>query len=288
MAPGKYKDVAKSANDLLNSDYKFVKSLKLKSKSSNGFDFTCESKLGAAVSSSLSTKFSPAANVTVDKLQVNTDGRVVVESSLKNAVKGMTFKFAAEDGSSKGASGKEYTPQGSLSVDYCADKVTVNSKLDVVNGPTLSVSALTGHGGFVFGGTMTYNTQFDADGKSGAVTNYGGAVGYKTSDFTGSLLASKKCSVFDLSLFHAVNRDVKIGAITSYAKKSGATSLTLGGSYALDNQTELQGKLGSCGNLSLNWIQQLSPKVQLTTSASVDVVNIASDTHKFGLGLVIG
>jgi len=194
MAPGKYKDVAKSANDLLNSDYKFVKSLKLKSKSSNGFDFTCESKLGAAVSSSLSTKFSPAANVTVDKLQVNTDGRVVVESSLKNAVKGMTFKFAAEDGSSKGASGKEYTPQGSLSVDYCADKVTVNSKLDVVNGPTLSVSALTGHGGFVFGGTMTYNTQFDADGKSGAVTNYGGAVGYKTSDFTGSLLASKSAA----------------------------------------------------------------------------------------------
>jgi len=286
--PGKYKDIAKAANDLLNDSYQYNNKVKLKTKSTTGVTFTTEGVLtGRGVSGKIGSSFKAYEGINVDKLQYTTDGRVVVESSLANAIEGFKFKVTAEDGSSVGASGKEYKPQGTISAEYGSDSLSFLGKVDVTNGPSLYASTLASYDGVLFGGEVKYNTDFDGSG-SGTLQDFGGAIGYKASDYSVVLKSAKKTSQLNLAVHHILSPEYAFGAVASYARDSGKTALDVGGTYKVDGANELQGKVNSSGIVSGNWITKVSPSVKLTASASFDATDLGGSNGKFGLSFVLG
>mmetsp|Transcript_16042 Transcript_16042/g.18151 ORF Transcript_16042/g.18151 Transcript_16042/m.18151 type:complete len:279 (+) Transcript_16042:201-1037(+) len=278
MAPPKFKDISKSANDLMNNDYCFDRKFKLKSKTTNGVELTSElSMKPKGVSAKLTSKFSPFEGISVDKLSVTTAGRFITEASLKNAMDGVSLKVKAEDGASM-------APAGELCLDYKADNAIVNLSVDVVEGPTLKGASAFSYEGFVFGGELKYNTAFDNKDAKASLEDYNAAVAYKGADYTASLSTKKKASQYNVAVHHKVSKGVEVA--TTYAHSS--KLLTIGGIYKFDDATKFQGKIDSKGTVSANVIQQVRPKVKLIASAQVDAKNFAQDTHKFGLQLVLG
>lgn len=283
MAPLKFKDVSKSANDLLTNDYCFDRKFKLTTKTANGVSFTTEGTLipEKATSGKLTAKFAPFEGITVDKLCVTTAGRFIVETTLNNAFEGAAFTLSAEDGAGK-------APQGNVAMKYAADAFTFNSSVDIVNGPTLHAAGSFGYEGFIAGGEVKYNTQFDEKDGSPSVQDFNAALAFKGDDYIVSLTTKKKASEFNFGVHHEVSKDVKVASAFNFAPASGKKLLTLGGIYTVDESTKFQGKVDSNGLASANFIQVVRPQVKLIASAQVDASNLASDSHKFGLQMILG
>lgn len=278
MAPPAFKKVSKAADDLMGNDYCFDQKFKLKTKTTNGVELTSELTMKPkAVGAKLTSAFKPFDGIKVDKLSVTTDGRLITEATLNNAMEGMTLKVKAEDGASK-------APAGELVVDYKTDNLMINTSVDVVEGPTLSGAATMGYEGFIFGGQFKYNTAFDKSDAKASLTDYNAAVAYKGADYSASLLTKKKASQYHVAVHQKVSKDVEVA--TTYAHSS--KLLTIGGIYKLDDATKFQGKVASTGIVSMNVIQQVKPKVKLIASAQVDAKNFVQDSHKFGLQLILG
>lgn len=278
MAPPKFKDVSKAANDLLNNDYCFDRKFKLKTITGTGLELTTEGTMKPkSVDGKLTAFFKPFQGITVNKLSVTTAGRLITEATLDDAMEGMSLTVKAEDGA-------ELPPAGELCVNYKTDNLNLDASVEVVDGPTLYGAASFLYEGFVLGGEIKYNTLYDdKDGKS-SLEDYNGALAYMGPDYTASVYTKKKASELHVGIHHAVNKDAEIATSYSHASKL----LTVGGIYKLDKQTKLQGKIDSTGIVSMNAIQQVQPKVKLIFSAQVDAKNFVADSHKFGMQLVLG
>lgn len=283
MAPLKFKDVSKSANDLLTKEYCFDRKFKLQTKTANGVQFTTEGTLipNKATSGKLTAKFKPFEGISVDKLCVTTAGRFQLEATLENALEGASFTVNAEDGANK-------APAGAVSMKYANDSFTLNSSVDIVDGPTLYSAGTFGFEGFVLGGEVKYNTQFDDKDAVPSLKDYNAALAYTGPDYTVSLNTKKKASEYNLAVHHAVSKDVQVASTFSLAPSSGNKLLTLGGIYTIDRDTKFTGKVDSNGLVSSNFIQTVRPAVKLIASAQVDAKNLESNSHKFGLQLVLG
>lgn len=280
MAPSKFKDVGKAANDLINNDYCFDRKLKLKTKSASGVTLTTEGTLKPkGVSGKLTAEFSPFEGINIKKLGVTTDGRFQTEAALLNAVDGVTFTVKAEDGADK-------PPAGELCVDYKHDSCTVNGSVDVcdLNGPTLYGASTFAYDKFTVGGEVRYNTGFDSTDGAPSVVDYNAVAAFDGGDFVASVSTKKKLSNASVSVHQSYSKDVQLA--TTY--NHGAKLLTVGGIYNLDSATKLQGKMNSNGIVSANAIQKVGAGVKLISSVEVDAKNFSSDSHKFGLQLVLG
>jgi len=67
-----------------------------------------------------------------------------------------------------------------------------------------------------------------------------------------------------------------------------SVDLTLGAIHALDADTKVQAKADSKGLVSANYIQTIKPGVKGIASVQLDALNLAGDSHKFGLSLILG
>lgn len=268
MAPTKFGDISKAADDLLKNDYCFDRKLKLTTKTAAGVSITTEGVLkGKGCSGKLTSKFKPMDGISVDKACVTTAGRFIAEASLNNALKGAVFTLKCEDGADK-------PPAGSLEVNYANDSLNLSIGADVVNGPTLSTEASVAYNAFTLGGSLKYSSALD---------DYAAGISYSTSDMTASVTAAKKLSSVTAAVHHKVNSDLVVAAVVGINAKS----ITVGAKKNLSGGAAAQGKVDSNGIVSANWIQVLSPGVKLITSAAVDAKNFAGDSHKFGLTLVL-
>lgn len=281
MAPSQYKDIAKAANDLLSNDYCFDRKLKITTVAANGVKLTTEGVLGGkGVKGKLNAKFKPFDNISFEKCTVDTTGRFIGEAKLSKAFRGADFTVKAQDGANK-------DPAGELLMEYSTDSMTMDLSVDVVKGPTVAGAGTFAKGNFTLGGEFRYNTQFDGEGDA-SLEDYGFGLAYTNSDLTASLKTAKKISAIDFATHHAVSSDVQVATAVNYSMKSGAPVMSVGGMYKVDADSKLQGKVDSKGVVSANFHQVLNPKVKLIASAQVDAVNLTSDSHKFGLSLLLG
>jgi len=273
----KYGDITKSASDLLNNDYCFDRKFKLKTKTSNGVEFTVENVMSSkGVAGKLTTKCAPFDGIKVEKAGVKTNGRLFGEFKLVNAVKGAEFTLKAEDGAGK-------SPAGEFAVNYASGSLNLDASVDVVNGPTVYGAGTFGYDNFTLGGEVKYNT--GSDGDSGAeVSDFNGALSYSGRDYSVALTTSNKASAYGLSYHHNVSSGVQVAAKADVSAKS----LAVGGIYNWDSETKFQGKFDSNGVVSANWIQVLRPKVKLISSAQVNAKDFSGDSHKFGMSLILG
>ncbi|KAE9026759.1 hypothetical protein PF010_g1963 [Phytophthora fragariae] len=278
-----YKDLAKTAENVLRDDYDFSRKLKIKSKASNGVSFTTEGALSAnkSILAKVSGGFTHGASgVVFKKLQITTQGRLVTEAELPNVLtEGLKLTFKLEDGSvAKNTSAKQV---GVLGAEYKQKNVAVNSEADFVSN-TVSAAAVLSQGGFAVGGQTAFNVD-----KSAIVQHNVGA-SYTGADFVTTLVTKKNFAALQASFHHHLSHNTVYAAVLDYDLKSASNTLAVGGRYKADADTTYCGKINSEGFLSLASIQKVRPYVTLTTSVHVDAKNFEGDSHKFGLGLTLG
>uniref|UniRef100_M4C016 Voltage-dependent anion-selective channel protein n=1 Tax=Hyaloperonospora arabidopsidis (strain Emoy2) TaxID=559515 RepID=M4C016_HYAAE len=278
-----YKDLAKTAENVLRDDYDFSRKLKIKSTASNGVSFTTEGALSGSKSilAKVSSGFTHGASgVVFKKLQITTQGRVITEAELPNVLtEGLKLTFKLEDGSvAKTTSAKQV---GVLGAEFKHKNVAVNSDADFVAN-TVSAAAVISQGNYSVGGQTAFNVD-----KSALVQHNVGA-SFTGADFVTSLVTKRNFAAFQLSFHHHLSHKTVYAAVLDYDLKSASNSLVVGGRYKADHDTTYCGKINSEGFLSLATIQRVRPYVTLTTSVHVDAKNFEGDSHKFGLGLTLG
>jgi len=286
MAPTRYSDVPKKATNLLTDDYNFDRKFKLVSKSASGISFTSEGTLAPKkVDAKLTVKFSPAPGVSVDKAQITSAGRVVGEATFKGVVKNTDVVVKVQDGAGK-------APSGEVEVKYTAPKFTIDSTIDVVQGPSLTLAGTVAPvDKWVVGATAKYNTNLDAK-KDPVFEDYGVTIAHQTSDATLALATKSKVSAVSLTAYVEPSDVAQVAFQADASLKSDAkladVALAVGGVYVLDKDSKVQAKVDSKGIVSANYHITLRPNVKGIASAQVDALQIAGDNHKFGLSLILG
>ena len=280
-----FKDISKTANDILNDDYNLKTTLKVKTKTANGVTFTTEGAMGSnkAILAKLSSSFThKPTGVNISKLQYTTHGRMIGEASLNNALfEGLKLSFKAEDGALKNAAGVKYKPAGKIGAEYKAANFSATADADFANN-AVSATGVFGYENFVFGGQAAINVE------KSAVSDQNVALSYSGADFHASILTKKNFGVVSASMDHKACTDFVYAAILDHDVKSQANSLTVGGRYKSDAETTFCGKVNSEGIVTLACVQKLKPMVTMTTTAQIDAKNIEGESHKFGMGLTLG
>uniref|UniRef100_M4C015 Voltage-dependent anion-selective channel protein 3 n=1 Tax=Hyaloperonospora arabidopsidis (strain Emoy2) TaxID=559515 RepID=M4C015_HYAAE len=278
-----YKDVAKTAEDVLRDDYDFSRKLKIKTKASNGVSFTTEGDMTSnkAIVAKLSGAFMhEQSGVVFKKLQVTTHGQLISEAELPNVfTKGLKLTAKVEDGSL----GKHLHAKrvGVFGWEYQQLNYSLNGAIDV-GASTVSKAAVYGFDNVLVGVQAAFNYN------KSAVVDHNVALSYRGTDFTATLQTKKKFNALSGSFHHHLSYDTVYSALFNYDLVSGHNTLSVGGRYNADRVTTYAGKVESNGHVSLALIQKIRPYVALTTSAHVDVKNFDGDAHKFGIGLTLG
>ncbi len=218
-------------------------------------------------------------NFSVDKLQTTTAGRLLIETSIKDLVPNLKLGFKVEEGLPGTGN-----PKGSINATYNHELVTVYSEVDVADGPTLYESVSAEYQGALVGAEIKYNI----NPKESGLVDAGAVVGYKTSDFTATLQASKKGKNVSFSLHQIINPETALAVLVDAKTEGKLDALTIGGTYKLDKETSFAGKVNSKGEVTASYSQIIKPGVKLVASASVDTKNFAGEDHKFGLQLIVG
>lgn len=283
-----FKDIGKTAKDILSDDYDFSNKLKIKTKTANGVTFTTEGTMGGVGNKTILAKISGAFNhssgINISKLQCTTHGRVVGEANLNNTLlQGLKLNVKCEDGSLKNSAGVKYKPTGKVGADYVHQRFSTSGVIDFANN-SFATSAAVKYDNVILGALVNVNVE------KSAVADRNLVIGYAGADFNATLLASHQLSKITASFDHTVPTvgNVTYSAVLDHDVKSRKNGLTIGGRYKPDDETTFCGKVNSEGYVSLALVQKLKPKVSLTTSAHLDAKNIEGEAHKFGFGLTLG
>jgi hypothetical protein len=289
MAPTRFGDFSKKGNDLFSNDYSFDRKLKWTTVSAAGVTFTSEGTLTPKkLDGKFTAKWSPAEGLLVDKLSVGSDGRLVGEATLKNAlVQGKVSSdlvCRVQDGAGK-------APQGEMELKVNGDKFALDVCTDVVNGPTVSTSASFAlPRNVLLGASCKVNTKLDeSSGASPEVTDYNVALSYTKGDVIASLATKSKLSEATFTLHNAYSPQTTLAMqVALTTAKGDLKSMQVGAIHQLDADTKVQTKVDQKGVISANYILQVKPGVKAIASVQVDALNFAGDAHKLGLSLILG
>lgn len=281
---GKYGDLFKQATDLLTKAYKYDRTVEVKTRTRDGVNFKSTGKLndkGFSADVETGVKF---GNLELEKLNISTAGKLVGELKLAGVTDGLDLTFKAEEGTqdaaviSKAEFGAKYALAGNAGV--------LTAAVDVINGPVAKADALFQYDNVLLGGSVRVNSNLagsgDEDNKDAgfALEDYSVGVGYQTADFRVALQAAKKFSVYNGAYHHKVNSKACVAAVVSVKDK--AVDASVGGYYRCHADTEVQGLVNSAGVVSGVLTQHLNEAVTLSTAASVDSTDLASNKHKLG------
>ena len=278
-----YKDIAKTAENVLKDDYDYSRKLKIKTKTSNGVTFTTEGDMGSnkSILAKLSSGFNHGATgVVFKKLQVTTQGRLITEAEIPDVfTKGFKLTGKFEDGS--GAKSANSKRVGVIGAEFVQKSFSFDTQAHIT-GNAIRASGVYGLDNILFGAQAGFSVD------KSAVTDHNVAVSYTGNDFAATVQTKKKFNAVSGSFFHRLSKDSIYSAVFDYDLKSGSNHLTVGGRYNADALTTYAGKVESDGHVSLVLVQKIRPFLALSTSAHIDAKNFDGDAHKFGLGLTLG
>jgi len=284
MAPIRVGDFSKKTSDLLNNDFSFDRKFKLTTKSAAGVTFTTEGTLKPKkLDGKLTAKWSPADGLLVDKLSISSEGRLAGEATLKNALKNTDLVCKVQDGAGE-------APAGELEVKYTHDMFTCDVGVDVVNGPTISVSgsATVGSTGLTFGGSLKLDTKLDEANGAPELKDYSAALSYVQRDVTTVVSTKDKLKEVTVAVYNDLSKETQLGVQCNFLSKGELKSMHVGGIYQIDADTKLQAKVDNKGIVSANYILAFRPGCKGIASVQVDSLNFAGDAHKLGLSMILG
>ncbi|OQS06755.1 voltage-dependent anion-selective channel protein [Thraustotheca clavata] len=282
MAAPVFKDISKTANDVLNDDYDYSRKLKIKTKTANGVTFTTEGAMAAnkSILAKVGANFRvpQIGGLTISKLQVTTAGRIVAEADIANAiVDNLKVSFKFEDGSRKVSASQV----GKLGLEYKQPAFTTNLEADIT-GKNVTGAGVAVVSGVIIGANAAFNVE------KSAVSDFGGALAFGGADYQVTIASKKSLKTVAAAFHHKPCKSTIYAASIDYDVQTAANALTLGGRYVANAETTFAGKVNSDGFVSLACVQKVTPFLSLTTSAHIDAKHFEGDAHKFGLGLTIG
>jgi len=281
--PTKFKDVAKSASDLLNNDFQLAsQKVKIKSVAANGTVITSEGTLKnkGGTSGKVGVAFD-VMGINIKKLEVNTDGRFTAEASLKATPALNTTVKVSEGG--------DAAPAADVSLEYANEQLAASLVCDVTDpaGPTLHGQASVGvavpnsTARLVIGAETKYATGLDSS-STPSVADYNVGAALEHGDLVASFHTKKKLSQPTFSVHHRRSTTMSLAAQYAHASKL----VTVGSTFQVDPLVKVQGKIDSNAIVSANVHHTVSSNLKVIASASVDAKNFAGDSHKFGLQLI--
>jgi len=98
---------------------------------------------------------------------------------------------------------------------------------------------------------------------------------------------SKGSKTLSCGYYHKVSPLMQVGVNLSKPLSKPDVDIEFGCAYKLDKDTAVKGKVDSAGMMSCSYKQKISALTTMTLAATVDVVNLADNKHKFGLALNI-
>jgi hypothetical protein len=298
MAYVQYKDAFKASKDNLSKAYLDNNKLEVKGSVAGGQTFTAEAilgslpKKGAAVSLKSEGGSLGALGVKVDKVAVDTSGRLESSFSLAEAFAGTKLTLGLVDAQRTADADKHGVK---LSAEHKAAWGTLFAEADLLK-HNLFISLLSGAEGALFGASVDY-------GLSAGVKDYSPLIGYSAKGVTVGLVASKSkggdskpCDTLELSYFQKVSPTVDLAANfkapSAPSKGVAGVSVVFGGAYKYSPEATLSTKLSADAEsgsrrLALALAQQVSPMAKLTFAADLNASDVAKDDHKLFVGLAL-
>jgi len=279
MAPPKFNDLGKEANDLISKNFHFgVIKLEAKTKAKNGVDFTTEGSHNTDtgnVAGSLETKFKYADYGVTFSEKWNTDNIIATSISVDNKIaSGLKVDF---DTTFAPITGKK-SAKVKAAYNGCEYlHTTADVDFDFA-GPTIHGSGVFAYKGWHAGYQASYDT---ANSK---LTANNVSLTYKDGDFvlhSGIVDASKYVG----SVHHQVNSKLSAAALLNWTSGSSTSNFTVAGKYTIDDDTYLKVKLDNNLRIGCSYVQSLKPGISLTMSSLINAKSLEQGGHKIGLSL---
>lgn len=311
----KFADVLKATRDLLEKPFKYENKLEIKTTSKNGVSFGVESVVSKP-SSTLIKVDGAQGNLKLDKLQVGSDKKAVLEVSLVEAFPGAKLSFKAADGS-RAVKHHAEKPAAELSKASAAPTAPQHKKADsgikAVIGAEVKQSfgmftadfdaidlAVTLTGAVNYSGAILgASAKVAGLAESPALSAYDLILGYKSADFTIAAQTDSKLANVSLGYFHDVSPEIKFATLAHFptpgtaappadsGKSEAGYSVDAALAYKLDTNTTVTGKVNHKGVVGLSYVQQISPLTKLGFASEIHGAEIAGDKHTFGISLNI-
>merc|ERR1712038_197809 len=270
MAPAKFADLGKAGNDLFGKGFEYgnVK-MELKTNSSDGLAFLLKGghdNNTAAITSSLEAKFNCDKVGEIKKTwnanKAVMDIEVANSSLLKGGKVTLTGCMSPNGG---------FAP-GKVKTNWSNDKMNINFNSSMSAAPKLDFDAVLAHNNFNLGFAAAFNV------KTSALESKQVAFGMQQGSINAVFKSSMNNDVSFIA-FNKVNSDLSVGVKADYGKgmNLGLAAKCTGGS----NMTK-QMKINQNGLLGFSAVTKLDSGCELTTSALLDLTNMASGGHKVG------
>ncbi|EIW72829.1 hypothetical protein TREMEDRAFT_42010 [Tremella mesenterica DSM 1558] len=284
--PPSWKDVGKSASDLLLKDYPIQgTSLEVKTITPSNVTFKVagnkDDKSGT-ISGDIEGKYVDFKNGLTFTQAWTTSNLLRTQLELENQIaKGLKLDLATTLNPAKAAK------SAILTAIYKQPSLHTRATVDLFKGPTFTADAVVGRDGFLVGAEGSY------DVLSGAITRYAGAIGFSAPEYSITLHGLGNMSTFAASYYHRVSKDVDAGAKAVYDIKSttGGVSLEVGTKMYLDNAAFVKAKINNSGVLCVGYTQALRPGVKAVFGLGLDTTRLNDPTagpaaHKVGASFV--
>jgi len=284
--PPSWKDLGKSANDLLGKDYPFHgATLEVKTQTPSDVAFKVTGNRDSktdVISGDIEGKWTDRKHGltftqawTTSNILRNT---VEIENQIAKGVKVELNTTLSPDKGAKTAVFNTTFKQSGLHT---------RASLDVFRGPTFVADAVFGRDGFLFGAEAAYNVT------EGNISRYAAAVGYNAPEYAITLQALNNMHTYTASYYHRVNLDTEAGAKALYDTKAthGNVVLEVGTKTYLDRSAFVKAKINNAGVLALGYSQALRPGVRASFGLALDTTKLndispTGPAHKVGVNFV--
>jgi voltage-dependent anion channel protein 2 len=284
--PPAWKDLGKSASDLLGKDYPF-----------NGVSLEVKTQTPSNVAFKVTGNRDPKTDLIFGD----------IEGKWTDRKHGLTFTQAWTTSNilrntieldNQIANGVKVDLNTSLSPDKGAKTAVFNAvykqsafharaALDVFKGPTFTVDAVVGREGAVAGVEAAYNVS------EGSISRYAAAVGYNAPEYAVTLQTLNNLQTYTASYYHRVSQDTEAAAKAIYDNKAthGGVILEVGTKTYLDNSAFVKAKINNAGVLGLGYTQSLRPGVKASFGLALDTQKLNDPSplgpaHKVGVSFV--
>lgn len=288
-----YKDIGNDTKAILEDDYNLTHKFKATSTNDSNITVSTEGEISSnRTSASLSIK-REGTPLSLEKLRIKNDGRILVELSLKTSDISK-FTMSAEDG--KQEPGKLLNSFGKIGCEFNSIfKTHVTTDIDVVNGPIIRGAFLHKYNNsFSFGSELVFNTRLD-EGNAVSPDKYllDSNIGLVYKPNNQNYVAT--CRTYDLfntyrfSYYYKPSPMLTIATQLDYRLKSPTQKIIVGGKYNLDNNgSYIKAKIDSNAILSGTLVHQITSNAKMSISSEVDINSFSIDSHKSGISLILG
>jgi len=278
MSPPLYSDLGKQARDVFGKGFCFgLLKLDVKTKTTTGVELNSSgvsNQESGKVSGSFEGKYQLKEYNTTISTKWNTSNVLTSKFELKDLLLN-GLKITMDTSLNMGSNVKD----GKVTAEYRHDLVTLTGDVDLnLSGPLINASAVLGHGNWLAGYQMAYDTA-----KSKLTKNNVG-VGLTANDFVLHLNMNDG-QIFGGSIFKKMNKNTECGFTLGWTASANTTTIGLGAKHQLDDCASVRAKINNSRQLGLSYQQKIKDGVTIGLSTLIDGMNFYQGGHKVGMSL---